>query len=215
MTLDLATRRRAALLLVGGTLASLVTMAFHPTGHQVVGNAGAGRSNALASGVHLLAIVAQALMAGAALAIPLHLRARRDAAVLGYACYAIAGVAVVVAAIASGLVATDVLRGIAGADEAARAGMLDGLRYTAILNQAFARVHVVLAGLALALWSWALLADAGARRWHAALGLVAGPAMAVAAAGGWLRLDIHGFGLVVLLEGAWMAGAAAWLRRDR
>ena len=50
--------RSASLAILGGLAAGLVTMTLHPTGQEVTGNAAAGATNALVTGLHALAIIA-------------------------------------------------------------------------------------------------------------------------------------------------------------
>lgn len=209
----MTTNQSAAAAIVAATLAGLVTMAFHPSGHDVVRNASAGASNALVTGVHWLAIVAQPLLLAGMLALTLALGARRDLAVGAFVFYAVAALAVIVAAAASGLLAPATVRGMDGADAAARAAMLDALRWSGLLNRVFAQVYVLLAGVAVVLWSCAMLADATFARWLAGYGIVLGLAMAGGILTGRLSLGIHGFGLVMLGQGIWMAGVAVRLWR--
>ena len=205
------TDRSAALALTAGSLAGLVTMALHPTGRDVVSAASSGGTNALAGAVHWLAIVAQPLVLAGALALTLRLRARRDLAVGAYVFYAVAGVAVVTAAVASGLLAPAVLRGLGNADAAERAQMLGALHYTGLLNQAFAAVYVVLSAIAILLWSAATLAGRELSRGLGVYGLVLGALLLLGVLSGHLRLGIHGFGVVVIGQAAWIVWGAGQL----
>jgi len=68
----------------------------------------------------------------------------------------------------------------------------------------------------LALFSAAILRTRVLPRWIGAYGAILGPATIVALAAGHLRLDVHGFGLVVLLQSAWLVAAGIVLcRRER
>lgn len=203
------TNRSAAIALVAGTVAGLITMALHPTGHDVVSNATAGGANTLNVAVHALALVGQPLLLAGLLVVTLRLGASRDLAVLAFICFAFAVVAVMIAAVASGLLAPEMVREIANADDSQRAGMLNALHYTGELNQAFAKVHVVFSGIALLLWSAAILRERGLSRGVAIFGIVTGVLQVAGVLSGQLRLDIHGFGLVVLLQGIWIV----WLAR--
>lgn len=219
---DRATDRRAALALLAGSFAGLVTMALHPTGHDVMRNAAAGAPNTRASAVHALALLAQPLVLAGTLALTRRLRMRRDGAgdvaVGAYVAFALAGVAAVIAAVASGFLAPGVLRGLETADEPTRVAMLHAWHYTGLVNQAFARFYVLLSGVAVLLWSGAMLSHRASPtyEWPRALagyGLLLGVLLTVGAGSGYLRLDVHGFGLVALGQGVWMAGVAAHLWR--
>lgn len=211
----MTTNRSAAAALVAGSLAGLLTMALHPTGRDLVRNASTGASNALVTAVHGMALLAQPLLVAGTLALTLRLRARRDLATAAFVCFAFASVAVTIAAAASGFLAPAVLAGLQGADAPARTGMLDALRYTGLLNRAFARIGVLFVGAALLLWSAAMLAGRELPRALAAYGALAGAAMLGGVASGRLRLDVHGFGAVVLAQSVWMTWAAGALWRDR
>ena len=201
------TNRSAALALIGGSLAGLVTMILHPTGHDVITNASTGAANTLNSAVHLLSIVAQPLILAGALAVTARLRAGRDLAVTAYVFFALGGVCIIVAAVASGFIAPALLGGMATASEAQRAGMLADLRFAGIVNQAFAKVYVTFAGLAIMLWSLAIMKGREMSRVLAVYGLVAGPILVAGVTADILTLDIHGFGAVVLAVGLWMIWA--------
>ena len=205
--------RTAALALIAGSSAGLVTMALHPTGADVVANATTGSPNTLSQAVHALAVVAQPLVLAGALALTLRLRARRDLSVGAYVFFAMASVAVIVAAVASGFLAPGVLRGLDAADAPARVTMLSALRFVGLVNQTFAILHVAFSGIAILLWSSAMLAGREMSRALAVYGLVLGALLLVGIVSGTLQLDIHGFGLVVLGEGAWMVWAASQLWR--
>ena len=209
----MSTNRSAAIALVAGSLAGLVTMALHPTGREVVDNAATGASNVLATAVHALALLGQPLLLAGTLALTLRLRARRDLAIGAYVFFALAVVAVLIAGAASGYISPHVIAGLDGASDTERAAMMDALHYTGELNQAFAKVYVLLAGVAFILWSAAMLSGHELSRALAAYGVVLGAAMLLGVASGRLTLDIHGFGAVVLGQGVWMAWVATLLWR--
>jgi hypothetical protein len=208
------TNRSAAYALIAGSAAGLVTMMFHPTGHDVIANASSGARNTLNISVHLLAIGGQALVLAGALAITARLRKHRDLAIAAYVFFAVSGVAVMIAAIASGLIAPAVLERMAGASDAEREVMLSNLRFTGIINQAFAKVYVVFAGIAVLLWSVAILKGAELNRRIGAYGIVLGAVFIVGIATGLLPLHVHGFLAVVVGLGLWFVTAARDLMRD-
>lgn len=208
------TNRSAALAITAGSLAGLMTMTLHPTGRDVIQNASSGGTNALVTAVHWLALLAQPLVLAGALALTLRLRVRRDVAVGAYVFFALASVAVVMAAVASGFLAPGVLRGLHAADAPTRALMMSALRYTRLLNQAFAAVYVVFSGIAILLWSAAILVGRELTRALAVFGVLLGAVLTLGVTSGHLGLGIHGFGSAVLGEGVWMAWAAAQLWRS-
>lgn len=203
--------RSAALALSAGSLAGLVTMALHPTGHDVIENATLGLANIRSIAVHWLAIVAQPAVLAGALGLTLRLRTRRDLAVGAYVFFAVASIAVIVAAIASGLLGSEVVDGLDEVDAATRALMLRELRYTGEINEVFAAVYVVLSGIAILLWSSAIILGRELSRALGAFGVTLSLLLIAGVLSGHLQLGIHGFGAVVLGEGVWMTWAAAGL----
>lgn len=195
--------RSAALALLIGTAAGLGVMALHPTGRDVVQNATLNGSNALVSFLHGLAVVGEGLLLCGALAIAWRLRARLDLAVGGYVFFALAGFTIVIAAVASGFLSPATVHGISAVDAAERAGMLNDLHYAGMINQAFAKISVILSAIALLLWSAAILLTKAFTRGLAIFGIVLGAVMLIGVASGYLRLNIHGYGLVVLGTGLW------------
>lgn len=216
--------RAAATAIVAGTVATLVTMAFHPTGGDIVRDAPGGGQAALARGVHLLAIVALPFLLAGLAALTWRLRAHAEA-VLALASWTIAIVAIAAAAAMSGFVAPSLATALAqaGDDAVLRDALTTALGYTGRLNQAFATVYVVLAGVAVLAWSLAMRgqamhdnaahAPATWPRGLVVLGLVIGGAQVVIGATGILSLDVHGFGALVAGQATWLLWTAARLRR--
>ncbi len=204
---------RVATALIVGMLGSLVVMALHPTGTDVVAIAAAGGRDLVARGVHAFAIGLQPLLLAGYLGLALTLP-RRDLAVLGLSAYAIATIAVVAAAMLSGLVVTPLLEDSVAATGSAREILLAQIRFAFLMNQSFTKVFVALAGVAVACWSLAMRGD---RRFPATLTWF-GVTLAVVGVGGIaagrLALDVMGFGLIVLGLAAWTCWAAGCLLRD-
>jgi hypothetical protein len=202
--------------LVGGSL-MLGVMLLHPTGAEAVADATAGGGRhtlALASAVHAVAMGAIPLLLAGMTALTWRLRGARELAVGALICFALASVAVLVAAVMSGLVAPALLTGLRPAGDPARDVALQQLHYTGLLNQAFAKVYVGLTGLAFVGWSLAMRREPtcpAGLRWY---GFIAGLLPLIGVAVGHLRLTVHGFGVVALLHATWMMAAAWWARRE-
>jgi hypothetical protein len=207
----MTTNRSAAIALIAGTAAGLTTMALHPTGHDVIANATSGGHNVLNTAVHGLAVIGQGLVLAGALALVERLRARRDLAIAGYVFFALAAVAIIIAAGASGFLAPSVVGGLKDASDAERQAIEGALHYTGLLNQAFARIAVICIAVALLLWSSAIIAGRELARALGGFGLVAGAVLAVGIVSGHLSLGIHGFGFVVLLQGIFFVWSAQQL----
>jgi len=199
--------RSAAVFLVIGTVAGFITMAFHPTGADVIANAAAGARNVLAIAMHLLAVCGLPFVLAGLLGFTVMLT-RRDLAVLGYAFYVLGAIAAMIAAVASGLIAPE------AAQLVTTTGM-SALRYTRLINQSFALIYGVLTAAALVIWSSALLLGRDGYRRLAIYGLVVGPLLLVVVVGGILPLNVHGFGVIIGVQGIWCLSVASllWVRR--
>src|SRR5262245_22585272 len=90
------------------------------------------------------------------------------------------------------------------ADESPRTLVRQLFFYNGSINQAFAKVHTVASSVAIVLWSVAMLRTRFSRAlgW---VGCVIGTVVALAILTARLPLNVHGFGMVVLAQGLWMA----------
>src|ERR1051326_299161 len=199
--------RKGGLALMAGNIALLVTMALHPTGEQLA-TAGS-RFGALAllnAFVHTLALFSIPILFLGAIALTREIADEKRIAFCGAVFYTFALCAGMGAAAMSGYVAPDVLRRMARANDPQMWRAL--FAYTGLLNQAFARILVVGAAVAIILWSSAL--KTAGLRWY---GIVSNALIIVAVITALLPLNVHGYGLVVLLQAAWFftVGAKMWL----
>lgn len=199
--------RSAAVALVIGTLAGFITMAFHPTGADVVANAATGGHNVLNVAMHLLALCGLPLILAGLLAFTVTL-ARRDLAIVAFAFYVLGAVGVMIAAVASGLIAP-------GAAQLVTTTGMSALSYTRLINQSFALIYAVLTAIALVVWSAALVVGRDGFKRLAIYGLVVGPLLLILVVSGRLPLNIHGFSIVVGAQGVWCLSVASllWERR--
>ena len=202
--------RIGGLVLIAAPLASLVMMAFHPTGRALARDFASVAP--IDSAVHTLAIVITVTTFFGTLALSRALVAREVAATAGLVAFAFGSVAVMFAAIASGFVAPGLTEHAHGGDPAAAAYRPAHI-LTFLLNQACAKVYTVASSVAIVLWSAAMLKSAGFHRGLAFYGLVLGVAAAGVTLAGALRMDIHGFGAVVLGQTIWFVAAGAALVR--
>jgi hypothetical protein len=177
------------------TLALLATMAMHPTGHDVV--QGAASTLHRNAAVHTMAILAMPLALYGLLVLTRRLTAP-NLPWIALLFYALACAAGMCAAVASGFIAPKV------ADDAVL------FHYTGLLNQGFALVFVLAASIAIVLWSIALLRQIA---WLGVLGLIVGTLTFLAVGSGHVRLNVHGFGAVVVAHAVWMVCVAVVLAR--
>lgn len=188
-----------------GVAAGLVAMAFHPSGHDLVHAVDRTAAIRRDQAVHAVAIVGLLLQCVGMLALTRRLRQPRvGAAELAMVFWGAATFAGLIAAVASGFVAPGLLPA-AGPPDAA-------WRWNHLQNQAFARVFVVASAVAIAAWSVAGW-RAGLPRWQSRIGVIGPTLVAALVLVGHLRLDVHGFFVVVATSGLWTIGAAWVLLR--
>jgi len=209
----MTTNSKASLALIIGTLAGLVTMSVHPTGRELAADLAGGGHGVLNIVAHSVALLAQPLILMGLLVLTLRLTAQRDIAIAAYILFAWASVAIMLAATASGLIATSVLAADVQRQHVTPGAAISALQYTGLLNRAFAKVYVAFSSLAIVLWSVAMLRTGHVWRGLGTYGVVGGLAMLAGIMSGHLGVGIHGFGAVVLSQGIWLVWTAALLRR--
>jgi hypothetical protein len=185
--------------LIVGTVSGLVTMALHPTGHQLM--ADYDRIAPLAVAVHVLALTGIPITFFGALGLTRRLSS--ETAIAALVAYGFATVAAMSAAVASGLIAPHVASWTLRAGTEEREAFHAVLRYNGEINQGFAKVFVAGSSVAIFLWSLAILAVRSLARAAGVLGCLIGALALIGILSGSLRLDVHGFGLVVLAQGIW------------
>jgi len=133
---------------------------------------------------------------------------------IGLAFYGMALVAVMSAAVADGLVTPSVLRRIvesADSETAVNTWRMFS-RYTFAWNQAYAQVYVAASSAAILAWSVAMWKSAKFSRGLGIYGCILSVATVAVLFSGYLPLDAHRFGAVVLGQAIWfvIAGAKLW-----
>lgn len=192
--------------MVAGALMGLVTMGFHPTG---------GGQAALALAVHALAITAAPIAFYGGWVLTRRLSTAGALPELALAFYGLSAVATLLATVASGFLASDLIARAAASQGEARAAAAAVLHYNGATNQAFAKVIVGASSVAIGLWSMEIVRTRLMRRGAGILGCVVAAAAVLALLSGHLRLDVHGFGAVVLAQAVWLITVGLELRRAR
>ena len=208
-------QRTGARLLIAGSVAGIITMVLHPVGPH----GGALPSphaletlTRLNRIIHGLALTALPMMFLGAMALTRRLAARGGRLPLAaLVVYGFALVAIMSAGCLSGFVGSDILGRMVEGDPKleSRRMMLD---YTFRLNQAYSSVYVVGTCVAIFLWSVEIVRIRLFSRGLGIYGWVLGSVIAAALFGGFLPLDVHGFGLVVLVQAVWFIVAGTQLR---
>jgi hypothetical protein len=210
----IASERPQGIAIIVATLCMAITMSLHPSGSQLLNQyAEYVRTNILAHGLALFAIPFT-LMGAAGITRRLRRAGASGSADLAGATYLVSNVAVLIAGTASGLIAPAIAARLQTPDPATEAVWRTLFRFTGIVNQSFAMLYVVGLALSVLVWSFGIWRSAAFARWIAVFGTILSVALLVLLVVSRANLDVHTFGLVVLLQGAWMV-AIAWqmLRR--
>ena len=199
--------------LIAGSAGMIMTMAFHPTGHELVqpGQEAAMAHAAIAT--HALALASLPVFFLGACGLARRVAGAGRLGFAGLVVYGFALVAVLSAAVLSGLVGPAIAHALLAAEPGERALWNVVGEFDHFMNQGFAQVYVVASSVAIVLWSAAILKSAALARGLGLYGCVLGPLAVLALVSGHVRLDVHGFGLIVLGQALWFVGAGVLLWR--
>ncbi len=189
--------------LVAGSIAGIITMSLHPTGHDVMAPGRFAAMAVLGAAVHALAIASLPVMFLGAWALSRRLDAVDRLAWAALVTYGLGLVAAMAAASVSGFIVPDLVRALTGAAPPESDTWRILFHYNGLVNQAFARVFAVASSTAILLWSTAMVRRKVLAPGAGVYGIVVGCAVAVLVLAGHLRLDVHGMGLVVVAQAVW------------
>jgi hypothetical protein len=206
--------RMSGMALITGMAGSIITMALHPTGHDLSAPEHSATMMQLNVAVHSLALVCVPILFLGAIGLTRRLASTNRLALAALVMFGFAEVAVMIAASVSGLVAPGLFHHMA-----AEPGMADTWRavltLSGHLNQAFAQVYVVASSAAIVLWSTAILRARTFSRTLGLYGCILGPLTVLAVLSGHVRLNVHGFGAVILGQALWLITAGVLLCREK
>jgi hypothetical protein len=195
---------------------TIITMALDPSGYDLVGQGHSESMMQLNIAVHSLALVCIPIVFLGALGLTRRLAAPNRLALAGLVVFGFAEIAVMIAAAASGLVAPGLFHHIAGADPGTAEVWHAVLTLNGHLSQAFALIYAVASSAAIVFWSAAILKSNVFPRALGIYGCVIGP-LTIAVMSGHLRLNVHGFGLVILGQAIWFitSGVLLWRFKEQ
>ncbi|NJM53792.1 MAG: hypothetical protein HC846_10645 [Blastocatellia bacterium] len=201
--------------LIIGTLGGIITMVFHPTGHDLLNQPDeiARRNELIATAVHVLAIISLPITFFGLLGFCRRLGLANPLVSLGLIVYGFGSIALMSAAVLSGLVGPVLTRKILEADEATKKILSAILRSNYELNQGFDKIFVVATVVAFILWSILLLKKSRFMQLTAILGFIIGVLSLVGVFSGHLRMDIHGFGAFIFAQSVWLILVAIFMIR--
>jgi hypothetical protein len=200
-------RRATGVAFIAGSVLLLATMALHPMGKDLHGP-DAAHMIAVNKWVHAMALLGIPVLcfAGIGMSGLIDGYGRSLLATVFYCAGSFTGLS---AGIINGFVVPELNE--LGATDAAGAELLGRLSW--MLNQAFTKVYVGLSSLGLLIWCVHLWRSRMLHRAFAGYGAAVAVVTLVLLISGHLHMDVHGFGLVVLLQASWCIGVGVALIR--
>lgn len=201
--------------LIIGTLGGLITMLFHPTGHDLLNQPDeiARRNEMIAAAVHVLAIISLPIVFFGLSGFCRRLDLENPLVSLGLIVYGFGAIAVMPAAVLSGLVGPVLTRKILESDEATQKILHLILMNNFQLNQGFTKVYVAAVAVAFIMWSILLLKKGRLMQAAAITGFIVGAFGLIGVFSGHLKLDVHGFGLFTFAQSIWLILIAVFMIR--
>jgi hypothetical protein len=206
--------RKSGIALIAGAVGGIVTMAIHPTAGGALTAAQIDRL-AITSGVaHGIAIGSVVVMFLGACGLAKAIAAGDRIAFSGLVTFALACIAIFVAATVSGFIVPATMKHMAR--DAANMHMwqvvIDGIFQ---INQAFAQIYSVAASVAVILWSTSALRSGGLGRSLSVYGCIVSGLIIIGVGVGHLRLNVHGMAVVWLGQAIWFIMAGVQLCSGR
>ena len=206
--------RMSGAALIAGMIGFIITMAFHPTGRDLVAPEHSATMMQVNVAVHSLALVCIPILFLGALGLTRRLALPNRLALAGVVLFGFSEVAGMIAAAVSGLVSPGLIHHVV-----AEPGMADTwravLQLSAHLNQAFALIFVVASSVAIVLWSAAIIHGNVFSRPLGIYGYILGPLTILVVLSGHLRLNVHGFGMIALSQAVWFISAGVLLWKEK
>lgn len=201
--------------LIVGTLGGIITMIFHPTGHDLLNQPDeiARRNELIATAVHILAIISLPIVFFGLLGFCRRLNLENPLVSLGLVVYGFGELAVMSAAVLSGLVGPVLTRKILESDEATQKILYTILMNNFQLNQGLSKVYVVAVAVAFIMWSILLLKKGRMMQITAIIGFIVSILSLLGVFSGHLKLDVHGFGLFTFAQSIWLISVAVFMIR--
>ena len=168
----------------------------------------------LSIAVHSLALVSMVVLFLGACGLWRWLSPSRYLAFAGLVTYGFATIAGMITGILNGFVAPRLIQRMLNHPEAKQAWDM-ALTYSGELERPLAQVLVLASSVAILLWSIAILRRGLLARRLGIYGGIIALLIMPAVASGYVRLNVHGFGMVVVLQTIWFVIAGAQLLRLR
>jgi hypothetical protein len=205
--------RMSGLALILGAAGSIITMALHPTGHDLVAPGQLTPMSHMIVAVHALALICLPVMFLGAWGLSRCLASPNRLSIMALVFYGFASIAIMNAAAVSGFMSPYIAKQMAEADPAMHDSWHAIFHYNGQLNQAFAMVFVVAVSVAIVLWSISMLKNKEFWTSVGIYGCILGPVTIIAVVSGHVTLGVHGFGMIVLCQAIWYVFVGVMLMR--
>lgn len=204
------------LALILGSLGAVVTMLMHPDAHDMLGQPDdVARWNEMITVVaHSLALISFPVIFFGFLGFSRRIGLHRPVVSAALIAYGFGGLAGTGAAVINGLVAPMMIRRINEADNPESQQLLHLiLTNNALIGQSLTKVFVVATSIAIVGWSISLFKTNRFARVLAVAGCVIGTFGVLGILSGHLRLNVHGFGMLIFGQAFWISLAGVFLYR--
>jgi len=208
-------QRIHATALIIGMLAGVVTMSIHPTSFELHASAEAiTHVNHVNIATHVLALASIPVTLLGVFGISSRIGWNNIHGLSAFIVYCFASVAVMLAAVADGLIGSSLAQELINVDDSKRQMLMMALHYNFQLNQALAKVYVAGSSCAFILWSIALIHLGKNTRNLGIGGGIVGLCTLIALLSGHVQMSTHGFGLIILAQASWVILVAISLLRE-
>lgn len=201
--------------LITGVIGSIITMAFHPTAHNLMPPDQFAHGARISIATHALALLVMPVFFLGALGLSRRLMSPNRLALAALVFYGFGVTAVLSAAVFGGIVSPDLIHQMITAPASMRDIWNAAIHFDGALNQAFAMMFVVATSIAILLWSTAILRSNSFARALGIYGCIFAPLTILAVLSGHIRLNVHGFGAIILGQAIWFFSAGVQLWRDK
>ena len=201
--------------LIIGAVGGVATMIFHPTARDVLTPTDQllQRNEIIAFVAHAIALASIPVSLFGFLGLSRRLGLDRPLVSAALVTYSFGAVAAMCAAVASGLIAPMITRRMLTVDESMWEPLRSLLWYDSLLNQGFAKVFFTALSLALIFWSVSILRISKFANAVGIIGCFVSLVTLAAFFSGHVRMNVHGFGLFVLAQSAWIILLGVFLCR--
>ncbi len=211
--------RKSGIALIAGSLGVIVTMAIHPLPSHSFTPEQVAHLMSLSGIAHSLAIVSVLSLFLGACGLARSLAAADRISFAALVTFALACVAIFIAATVSGFIVPSIVQHMAHDVPEAAPRWKTVIYGIFQINQAFASIYSVAASIAIILWSISALRNGGLARGTAIYGCIISALIIVGVCVGHLRMDVHGMAAVSLGQTIWfiLVGSQMFgrIRRER